>query len=295
MNPYNYSITELKYKANDIRQDIIRMLLEAKSGHSAGPLGMADVFTALYFNVLQHKPDEPTWDGRDRLVLSCGHICPVLYASLAESGYFPVEELMTLRKLGTRLHGHPHNLALPGLETSSGPLAQGASQAVGMALALHMNHARQRVYLIMSDGEQQEGQVWEAVMFAGSRKLNNITAIIDRNNIQIDGYTEEVMPLESLKAKYEAFNWHVLEVDGHNVQSIIDACNEAKAIYEKPTVIIAHTIPGKGVDFMEGDYRWHGAPPGGQDIPGEPPKAEQGRVALEELRTLRGQIKSEHQ
>lgn len=279
------TIRELQYKANDIRQNIIAMLLEAKSGHSAGPLGMADVFTALYFNVLTHKPEDPHWAGRDRLVLSCGHICPVLYAAMAEAGYFPKEELKTLRKLGTRLHGHPHNKALPGLETSSGPLAQGASQAVGMALGLGMDHGRQRVYLIMSDGEQQEGQTWEAVMFAGSRKLHNITAIIDRNNIQIDGYTENIMPLEPLRAKYEAFNWHVLEVDGNNIQAVIDACNEAKAIYEKPTVIIAHTIPGKGVDFMEGDYKWHGVPP----------NKEQAEVALKDLRTLRGQIQSEHE
>lgn len=285
MNPYNLSITNLKYKANDIRQDIIQMLLEAKSGHSAGPLGMADVFTALYFNILSYQSENPTWDARDRLVLSCGHICPVLYASLAEAGYFLKEELLTLRKLGTRLHGHPHNVALPGIENSSGPLAQGTSQAVGMALGLKMDHRKQRVYLIMSDGEQQEGQTWEALMFAGSRKLSNITAIVDRNNIQIDGHTEDVMPLENLRAKYEAFNWHVLEIDGHNLQSIIDACNEAKSIYEKPTLIIAHTIPGKGVDFMEGDYKWHGVPP----------KKDQAAQALTELRTLRGQIKSEHE
>lgn len=285
MNPYKLSITNLKYKANDIRQDIITMLLAAQSGHSAGPLGMADVFAALYFNVLAFRPDEPTWEARDRLVLSCGHICPVLYASLAEAGFFPTEELQTLRKLGTRLHGHPHNLALPGVENSSGPLAQGTSQAVGMALALKMDHRKQRVYLIMSDGEQQEGQTWEALMFAGSRKLSNITAIVDRNNIQIDGYTEDVMPLERLRAKYEAFNWHVLEVDGHNLQSVIDACHEAQTIFEKPTVIIAHTIPGRGVDFMEGDYTWHGVPP----------KKDQAAQALAELRTLRGHIKSEHE
>lgn len=278
-------LNELRYKANDIRQDIIQMLLAAKSGHSAGPLGMADIFTALYFNVLEHDPSNPTWQGRDRLVLSCGHICPVLYATLAESGYFPKEELMTLRKLGTRLHGHPHNLALSGLETSSGPLAQGASQAVGMSLALKMDHSRSRVFLIMSDGEQQEGQVWEALMFAGSRKLNNITAIIDRNNIQIDGFTEDVMPLENLRAKYEAFNWHVLEIDGHNMQAIINACMEARVIYEKPTVIIAHTIPGKGVGFMEGKFEWHGMPP----------KPEEAKIALNELRTLRGEIESEHE
>ena len=203
------SINEITYKANDIRQDIINMLVTAGSGHSAGPLDMADVFASLYFNVLNHNPKEPKWEGRDYLVLSCGHICPVLYASLAESGYFPKAELNTLRKLGTRLHGHPHNLALPGIETSPGPLAQGASQAVGIAYGLRMDHKRNHVYLIMSDGEQQEGQIWEAVMFAGKYKLSNIMAIMDRNNIQIDGYTEDVMPLENLKAKYEAFGWHV--------------------------------------------------------------------------------------
>ncbi len=281
-----FSINELKYKANDIRKDIIEMLLEAGSGHSAGSLDMADVFTALYFNVLNHNPENPKWEARDYLILSCGHICPVLYASLAEAGYFPKTELKTLRKLGTRLQGHPHNLALPGIETTSGPLAQGTSQAVGIAYGLLMDHKKsQRVYLIMSDGEQQEGQVWEAVMFAGKYRLHNLTAIIDRNNIQIDGNTEDIMPLEKIKEKYEAFNWHVLEVDGHNHQQIIDACYEAKAIYEKPTLIIAHTIPGKGVDFMEGDYHWHGMPP----------NKEQAKIALDQLRTLGGQIRSEHQ
>jgi transketolase len=290
------SLNELKYKSNDIRQDIIEMLLEAGSGHSAGPLGMADVFASLYFNVLNHRPDEPKWPERDRVVLSCGHINPVLYATLAESGYFPKEELKTLRKLNSRLQGHPHNLSAPGLETSSGPLAQGASQAVGMAYGLLMDRIKsQRVYLIMSDGEQQEGQTWEAVMFAGKYRLHNLTAFIDRNNIQIDGYTEDIMPLENLKAKYEAFNWQVMEVDGHNHQEIINACMEAKAVYEKPTLIIAHTIPGKGVDFMEYDYKWHGTPPGGADYPGSPPKTEQGKIALKELRTLRGKIQSEHE
>ena len=279
------SLEELKYKANDVRKDIIEMLLEAKSGHSAGPLDMADVFTALYFNILEHHPKNPSWPERDRLVLSAGHICPVLYATMAEAGYFPKEELKTLRKLGTRLQGHPHSGTLPGLETTSGPLAQGTSQAVGMALALRMNRSHNRVYCITGDGELNEGQVWEAFMFAGKNKLCNLTAIMDRNNIQIDGYTEDVMPLESLKAKYEAFNWHVLEVDGHNHQQIIDACMEAKAIYEKPTLIIAHTIPGKGVDFMEYDYHWHGTPP----------NKEQAALALKELRTMRGAIQSEHE
>jgi transketolase len=279
------SAKEIQFKANSIRQDIIEMLVTAGSGHSAGPLDMADVFSALYFGVLNHKPEDPKWEGRDRVILSCGHICPVLYATMAEAGYFPKEELKTLRKLGTRLQGHPHNLALPGIENTSGPLSQGSSQAVGQALGLKMDHKRNRVYLIMSDGEQQEGQIWEAVMFAGKNKLSNLTAILDRNNIQIDGYTEDIMPLEDLAAKYRAFGWYVLEVDGHNVQAVIDALMEAKAIYEKPTIIIAHTIAGKGVDFMEGDYKWHG----------NPPNKEQAKIALDELRTMRGKIKSEHE
>lgn len=284
MSP-QFSIKDLQLKANEIRMDIIDSLLAAGSGHSAGPLDLAEIFTALYFGVMKHDPENPKWEERDRLVLSCGHVCPVLYATLAEAGYFPKHELKTLRKLGSRLQGHPHNLALPGLETSSGPLAQGSSQAVGMALALRLDRSKSQVYLVMSDGEQQEGQIWEAVMLAGKNKLHNLTAIIDRNNIQIDGYTEDVMPLEGLRAKYEAFNWHVIEADGHNIRDIIDACNEAKAIYEKPTVIIAHTIPGKGVDFMEGKFEWHG----------KPPSADEAKVALHELRTLQGQIKGEHE
>jgi transketolase len=277
---------ELKLKADDIRTSVIEMLVEAGSGHSAGPLGLADVFTALYFGgVLQHDPKNPGWEGRDKLVLSCGHVAPVLYAALAHSGYFGLDELKTLRKLNSRLQGHPHNLSLPGVETTSGPLAQGTSQAIGLALAMRMDHKRQRVYLVMSDGEQQEGQTWEAMMFAGSRKLSNITAIVDRNNIQIDGFTEDVMPLENLKAKYEAFNWHVLEVDGHNIEAVQNALREALSVYEKPTLILAHTIPGKGVDFMEADFKWHGMPP----------NKEQAKLALDELRTLRGKILSEHE
>ncbi len=290
-----FSSIELQLTANTIRQNIIEMLVEAGSGHSAGPLGMADVFTALYFEVMNIDPHKPTWDERDWLILSCGHICPVLYATMAERGYFPVSELKTLRKYGSRLQGHPHNLSLPGIETTSGPLAQGASQAVGVALAMRMSGKKNRVYLVMSDGEQDEGQIWEAIMLAGKEKLHNLTAVIDRNNIQIDGYTEDVMPLDNLKAKYESFNWHVIEVDGHNIQAVIDAYREAEAVYEKPTVIIAHTIPGKGVDFMEGRYEWHGAPPGISNIAGAPPKEQQGKVALDELRTLQGKIKSEHE
>lgn len=284
---------ELKLKANDIRQSIISMLLEAGSGHVAGPLGMSDVFTALYFGgALKYKADEPTWKDRDRLVLSCGHIAPVLYATLSHAGFFPLEELKTLRKLGSRLQGHPHNLSLPGVETSSGPLGQGSSQAVGMALAFRMDHSQRRVFLVMSDGEQNEGQTWEAVMLAGKYKLHNLTAVIDRNNIQIDGFTEDIMPLENLRAKYEAFNWHVLEVDGNNIEAVVSSLREAASIYEKPTVIIAHTIPGRGVDFMEHHFELHGY---FAAVPGAPKPADQGRAALAELRTLRGQIASEHE
>jgi transketolase len=279
------TIKQLELQANQIRQDIIKMLLEAGSGHSAGPLGMADIFTVLYFDVLNIDPKKPTWPDRDRLVLSCGHICPVLYATLAHRGYFPVEELMTLRKFGTRLHGHPHNLELPGIENSSGPLGQGLSQAVGMALASNLDNKKWRTYAILSDGEHDEGQTWEAIMFAGKNNLHNLTAVVDRNNIQIDGFTEDVMPLEPLADKYRSFNWHVLEIDGHNFEDIIAAFRHAKAVFEKPTVIIAHTIPGKGVDFMENDYHWHG----------KVPKSDEAKLALKELRTLRGKITSEHE
>ena len=278
-------LKNLEMMANYIRQNIIEMLVEAGSGHSAGSLGMADVFTALYFHILNHNPKKPDWEGRDRLVLSNGHICPVLYATMSAAGYFPVEELKTLRKLNSRLQGHPHREALPGIETTSGPLGSGLSQAAGMALAAKLDQKKYRIYALLSDGEHNAGNLWEAVMFIGKNKLNNITAIIDRNNIQIDGFTEDIMPLESLREKYEAFRWHVLEIDGHNIEAIIDACNEAKAIFEKPTVIIAHTIPGKGVSFMEQDYLWHGIPP----------NKEQAQKALYELRTLGGKIKSEHE
>ncbi len=278
-------IPELDEIAREIRVDIIKMLLAAGSGHSAGPLGMADVFAALYFAILNVDPKKPTWRDRDRLVLSCGHINPVFYATLARRGFFPCRELLSLRQLGTRLQGHPHNKELPGVENSSGPLGQGLSQAIGMALAAKLDKKRYRIFCILSDGEHDEGQTWEAILFAGKNRLNNVTTIIDRNNIQIDGFTEDIMPLESLREKYEAFRWHVIEVDGHNIARIIDACEEAKAVYEKPSVIIAHTIPGKGVDFMENDYHWHGTPP----------NAEQAKVALHELRTLHNQIQSEHQ
>jgi transketolase len=291
----NINIRELEQKANEIRQDIIKMLVAAKSGHSAGPLGMADVFTALYFGVMNVDGKNPTDPNRDRFVLSCGHINPVWYATLAHAGYFPQSELATLRKLGTRLHGHPHNEALPGVENSSGPLGQGLSQAAGMAYVGLMDKKPWRVYCVTSDGEQQEGQIWEAAMFAGKYNLRNLTVLMDRNNIQIDGHTEDIMPLENLRAKYEAFNWTVLEVDGHNIKEVIDACNKAKAIYENPTMIICHTIPGKGVDYMEYRYEWHGNPPGTLEAEGAPPKDKQAGEALRQLRTLGGKIASEHE
>ncbi len=281
-----YSLKELESVANTIRQDIIAMLVKAGSGHSAGPLGMADVFAALYFAVLNHDPKHPEWEDRDRLILSNGHICPVRYAAMARAGYFPVEELGTLRAFGSRLQGHPERQKLPGVETTSGPLGSGLSQAAGMAyVGKHIDKKPWRVYCAMSDGEQEAGQTWEAAMFAGKNRLDNLTGIIDRNNIQIDGTTEQVMPLEPLKEKYEAFNWSVLEVDGHNIEAIIDACNQARAIHEKPTVIIAHTIPGKGVDFMENKFEWHG----------KPPTPKEANIALQKLRTLAGKIRSEHE
>ena len=275
----------LEEKAMELRREVIAMVSRAGSGHIAGPLGMADIFSALYFHALKHNPKRPNWPLRDRVVLSNGHICPIQYAALAHAGYFPKKELETLRQFGTRLQGHPHRGALPGIEATSGPLGSGLSQACGMALAARLDGARHRVYCLMSDGEHQEGNVWEAVMFAGKYRLANVTSVIDRNNIQIDGMTETVMPLESLRAKYEAFNWHVLEIDGHNIEQFADALHEARAIYERPTAVIAHTIPGKGVDFMEFDYRWHSK----AFKPGE------ARRAIAELRTLEGKIASEHQ
>lgn len=282
----NYTIEELELIANDVRQDIIKMLEHAGSGHSAGPLGLADIFTALYLEILKHDPDKPDWEQRDLLLLSNGHCVPGLYAAMAHAGYFDKKELLTLRQFGSRLQGHPERTRLPGLETTSGPLGSGLSQGIGMALAMRMNSDDHRwVYVVMGDGELDEGNIWEAAMLAGKEKLNNLIGIIDRNNIQIDGPTEKVMPLEDLRAKWEAFGWHVIEIDGNNMEAVIDACAMARAVVSQPVVIIAHTIPGKGVDFMEYDYRWHG----------KPPDHKQEMTALSELRTLRGKIRSEHE
>ncbi len=296
-------LRELENVANQIRQDIIKSLLAAKSGHSAGPLGMADVFTALYFEIANITPKTRGAADRDRVVLSNAHICPALYATLANRGYFSRSELKTLRKLGTRLQGHSNNHSRPDLpiETSGGPLGQGLSQAVGMALASRMNKLSNtrsyqlpatsyqlptwHTWCLLSDGELDEGQTWEAIMLAGKYDLREVTAFVDRNNIQIDGFTENILPLEPLADKFRAFNWSVIEVDGHNIQEVIDAAKLARAIAENPTVIICHTIPGKGVDFMENKYEWHG----------KPPNEAEGRIALAELRTLGGQIASEHE
>jgi transketolase len=280
------SIKQLETIANDIREDIIKMLEHAGSGHSAGPLGLADIFAALYFDILKHDPKKPDWSERDILLLSNGHCVPVRYAAMAAAGYFPKKELMTLRQFGSRLQGHPERTRLPGLESTSGPLGSGLSQACGIALGLRMNNdLKRQVYVVMGDGELDEGNIWEAAMLAGKYKLNTVTGIIDRNNIQIDGPTESVMPLENLRAKWEAFGWHVLEVNGNDIEAVIDATAMAKAITEKPVMIIAYTIPGKGVDFMENDFHWHGAPP----------NHEQAKKALHELRTLGGKIRSEHE
>ena len=278
----------LEKKANEIRISIIEMLLEAGSGHTAGPLGMADIFSALYFHALKHDPKNPSLPERDRLVLSNGHICPVLYAAMAHAGYFDVSELKTLRKFESRLQGHPHREWLPMLETSSGPLGSGLSQAVGMSLADRIDNGRATqkfIYCLMGDGELDEGQNWEAIMLAGKEKLHNIIAIVDRNNIQIDGFTEDVMPLENLRDKWESFGWHVEEIDGHNMHAIITAIEHSQAVFEKPSVIIAHTIPGKGVHEFERKYEWHG----------KPPNKDEAKMALQELRTLGGNIRSEHE
>lgn len=282
----SYRLTDLKalrLKAIDIRMDMLKALTEAKSGHSGGPLGFAEIMTALFFNVANIDPKNPTWPDRDRIVLSHGHICPLLYATMAHAGYFPIEELMTLRKLGTRLQGHPHREALPGLETTSGPLGSGLSQGAGMALGLKIDKKNAHVWALCSDGEQQEGNTWEGAMFAAAKRLDNLTVILDRNYIQIDGDTENIMPLDPLAEKYKAFNWHVLEIDGHNMEAIIDAMEEAKHIHDHPTMIIANVIPGKGVSFMENDYLWHGKPPSKEEL----------TKALAELQSWRDRIEQD--
>lgn len=281
------TLKQLNDKARDIRIDLMKMLEKAGSGHSAGPLDLSDIFAALYFYILNIRPEEPEWPDRDILFLSNGHCVPVQYAAMAEAGFFDKKELMTLRKFGSRLQGHPERTKLPGLENTSGPLGSGLSQGAGYAYTLQYidNQPHRFVYVVTGDGELNEGNIWEAAMFAGKYKLSQLIVFVDRNNIQIDGTTDTVMPLEDLSGKWESFGWHVQEIDGHNIESVIDAVGMAKAITNKPSVIIAHTIPGKGVDFMEYDYHWHGAPP----------NSEQAKEALHKLRSLDGKIKGEHE
>lgn len=283
-------------KAQAIRESIIESLIVAGSGHTAGPLGMADIFALLYFHTLKHDPKNPAWPERDRLILSNGHICPVQYATMAHAGYFPIEELKTLRKFGSKLQGHPHREYLPNSEVSSGPLGSGLGQAVGMAIADRMDNGDQSqryFYAMLSDGEHDCGVMWESALLAGRERLHNLIAIVDRNCIQIDGNTENIMPLEPLRAKWEAWNWHVQEVDGHNIEQIDTAIGEAKSD-ARASVIIAHTIPGKGIPEIERDYRWHGDPPG-KGPTDKIPADKQGEVFLHELRTLRGKIVGEHE
>lgn len=281
----------LEVKAKDIRRSIVESLIEAKSGHTAGPLDMADIFAYLYFHALKHDPKKPDWPYRDRLVLSNGHICPVLYATLAHAGYFPVSELKTLRKFGSKLQGHPHREFLSALENSSGPLGSGLSQTVGMAIADRMDNGRtsgKQFYCLMSDGELDAGNSWEGAMLAGKERLQNLTAIIDRNNIQIDGFTEDIMPLNPLADKWRSWNWHVQEIDGHNFRDIDRAIGAARAVFDKPSVIIANTIASKGVPAFERKFEWHGKPPT------TPEEIETARQALKNVRTLGGHVESPH-
>jgi len=281
------SQTEIKYledKARDIRISIIEMLTIAGSGHTAGPLGMADVFTVLYGKVLKYDPQNPSWAERDRLILSNGHIAPVLYSTMAHFGYFPVAELKTLRKFGSRLQGHPHREYLPGVETSSGPLGSGLSQAIGMAMMDRLDGGNKYFYCLMGDGELNEGQVWEAALLAGKEKLGNLICFIDRNNIQIDGFTEDIMPLEPLDEKWKSFNFDVQVINGNNIEEIFNAIEKTKATFNRPSVIICKTIPGKGVPEFEQDFHWHG----------KAPNKEESEIALKRLRNLGGQIESHH-
>jgi transketolase len=264
-------------KSSEIRCSVIEMLAEAGSGHPVGALGMADIFTSLFFFIMKHDPTNPGWEERDRLVLSNGHICPVYYATLAHSGYFKMEELKTLRKLESRLQGHPDRRFLPFAETTSGPLGLGLSQAVGMCLADRIDKGKfsgKQFYCLLSDGELNEGNIWEGVMLGAKEKLQNLTVIVDRNKIQLSGNTENIMPLEPLKEKWESFNWHVQVTDGNNVEEIINAVERAHTVFDKPSVIIANTTPGKGVSFMEGKWQWHG----------KAPSKEESEKAIEELK-----------
>jgi transketolase len=255
-------IKELQAIAKEIRCNIVRMLAAAGSGHTGGSLGLADVFTSLYFNVINHRPQQPDWPDRDRVILSIGHVAPVLYATLAQAGYFPKEELLTLRKLGSRLQGHPgRDHGLPGIELSAGSLGQGLSVAVGMALTVKMDKKDRRVFTIHGDGELQEGSIWESAMSASHHKLDNLIALVDRNGLQIDGTTSKVMELEPLALKWKSFGWEVFECNGNDIEDLLTTYAKAVEVKSKPSVIIAHTLMGKGIPAIENDYRWHGRAP----------------------------------
>lgn len=281
---HDTQVKALELKANKLRQHVIDMVAEAGSGHQGGALGMADIFTVLYFHELNHKPKQPDWPLRDRLILSNGHICPIRYAAMAEAGYFPIKELQTLRKFGSRLQGHPERKRLPGSETTSGPLGSGLAQAAGLAYAFKMDAKKQHVFCITSDGEHEAGLHWEALLFAGKNRLDNLINIVDRNNIQIDGDTEDIMPLEPLTDKYRAFNWHVVECNGNDIRDVVRALDEARVVRQKPVCVLAHTVPGKGVSYMENNYLWHSQP-------FKPGQAEQ---ALIELKEEAQRLKSDH-
>ncbi|HEX2788420.1 MAG TPA: transketolase [Ignavibacteria bacterium] len=279
-NPKLKSVDELNEMARQIRRDIINMLLISQSGHSGGPLDMADIFTALYFSEMNLNEKEPYSSERDYFFLSIGHIAPVWYATLARRGFYPLEEMKTLRQINGRLQGHPAPLkthGLPGVEIASGSLGQGLSIAVGAALALRLDKKPNYVYCVSGDGELQEGQIWEAVMTAAHHKIDNITYIIDKNDCQIDNRVQNVLNLDPIADKFAAFNWKVYEIDGHNMQEVIDTLKEAKEFKGMPKVIIAKTFMGKGVSFMEDNYKWHGVPP----------NKEQGEQALKELATTK--------
>lgn len=265
-NTSDEEIVLLRRKANLIRQHVLRMTFAAGSGHPGGSLSYADILAALYFKLMNHRPADPAWEDRDRLVLSKGHAAPAYYAALSESGYFPVSELLELRKLGSRLQGHPSRSKTPGVEMSTGSLGQGLSVANGMALAARLDGRSYRVFCLCGDGEMQSGQIWEAAMLGAHYKLDHVTAFLDRNRLQIDGPTETIMAIEPLAKKWDAFGWNVIEIDGHDMKQIIDACDKAKLVKGKPTMIIAHTIKGKGVSFMENSIAFHGKAPNEEEL-----------------------------
>jgi transketolase len=271
-------VRELEELAYHSRKRIVSMICKAGSGHPGGSLSALDIITALYFEIMQHDPKRPQWEDRDRFVLSKGHAAPALYATLAEAGYFPVEELDTLRQIGSRLQGHPDMKRLPGIEMSTGSLGQGLATAVGMALGLQLDKRTCRVYCMIGDGESEEGAIWEAGMAAKHFKCDNLAVFLDRNELQIDGPTEKVMTLEPLADKWTAFGWNVIQINGHDFKSIIEAVDAAKERKGRPTMIIAHTVKGKGVSFMEGSLKFHGKAPSEEEL----------CKALEDLEKFRG-------